>query len=146
MNAPAGPFLIGDLLFGADADVIAICEAMIPGPALPQGYQMTVGVVRNGKIGAALVFYGLQPGVEISLTMAIVDPFCCRKETIAQVMEIVWDHFGVRRLAMEIARKNKRARRFAEKFGCKLEGVRRKGYDGKQDAMCYGMLKEEWTP
>lgn len=47
------------------------------------------------------------------------------------------------RVSCQIARGNKRARRIAEKIGFRVEGMKRLGYDTKQHAMLYGMLRAE---
>ena len=50
---------------------------------------------------------------------------------------------GLERLSCSIAKKNGRARRLVERLGFKLEGVRRHGFDGRKDAVCYGLLRSE---
>lgn len=50
---------------------------------------------------------------------------------------------GCRRMSVSAARKNKRSRRFIERLGFRLEGVKRKGLPDGQDEMLYGMLKSE---
>lgn len=50
---------------------------------------------------------------------------------------------GFTRLTCNIAKPNKRARRFVEKVGFSLEGTKKKGFDGVKDACVYGMLKED---
>jgi RimJ/RimL family protein N-acetyltransferase len=49
---------------------------------------------------------------------------------------------GVRRVTGIIHRKNKTARKIAEKIGFKLEGVCRRAFENG-DAMIYGIIKEE---
>lgn len=49
----------------------------------------------------------------------------------------------LQRVSATIPRSNKRARMMAEKLGFKLEGVKRRGYDGRQAGCIYGMLREE---
>lgn len=53
-----------------------------------------------------------------------------------------FDQLGVRRVTGIIHRKNKTARKIAEKIGFKLEGVCRHAFENG-DAMIYGMLKPE---
>lgn len=48
-----------------------------------------------------------------------------------------------RRVTGIIRRRNKTARKIAEKLGFRLEGVARQGYEDGEDAMIYGMLKTD---
>ena len=57
--------------------------------------------------------------------------------------EVVFEHFKVSVAWAHTAKKNKKARRLMEKLGCKLEGVHRLRWDGKDDAVVYSMTLEE---
>ena len=50
---------------------------------------------------------------------------------------------GCRRITCHVARKNHKSRAFVKRLGFKLEGKRRNGMANGQDAMLYGMIREE---
>lgn len=52
-------------------------------------------------------------------------------------------YLGCRRMTVIAARRNKKSRRFIERLGFTFEGCLRKGMSDGQNAIIYGMLKEE---
>lgn len=50
---------------------------------------------------------------------------------------------GCRRMTALVARNNKRSRRFVERLGFKLEGVKRAALPDGRDQFIYGLLKKE---
>lgn len=58
------------------------------------------------------------------------------------LFSLCYDQWGLTRLTVHIAKRNKPARRFVQRLGWVQEGVLHKGYDGQQTAIVYGMLRE----
>lgn len=63
------------------------------------------------------------------------------RTTLKALFDWAFNQLGLSRLTVRIEKKNKVSRRFVERIGWRLEGVIRKGYDGKRDACIYGLLK-----
>jgi RimJ/RimL family protein N-acetyltransferase len=64
-------------------------------------------------------------------------------EMIAELCHWAFRKEGMKRLTAEIAKKNKRARRFVEHVGFRLEGTLRHGWHVGNDDMCiYGMTAD----
>ncbi len=60
-----------------------------------------------------------------------------------EVFRYVFDVMKCKRVTFEIHPKNKRSRKLAEGLGARLEGKKRRGLDGRRNALVYGLLPEE---
>lgn len=109
----------------------------------PHNAFAALGVVRRGKIAAGVVFHNYRPGIDLEVSLAADDPSWAHPAILRRLFAYPFHQLGVVRLTCIIARKNKRCRRFSEGLGWKLEGTHRKAYDGKDDAMSYGMLPSD---
>lgn len=112
----------------------------------PESFQpcSTLGIMRQGKIIAALAFNNFQPMPrDIHLTIAAESPAWASRKVLRQIFNYIFIQMGCLRTTVMIAKNNKRARKLAEGVGYKYEGNLRKGFDGINDAMIYGMLHNE---
>lgn len=150
MTGPVGPFVLDGTLWGAEHLVLPWMAERMPemrGRLLgnPMFPAKAIGVLRNGKIvgGVAFSFFYDHPDggdVQVSVVM----------EPGARVTRRMWRHlYGYafnqlrcRRMSMQTVRRNKPARRHAERMGWKLEGVCREA-EGLQDLMLYGLLRSD---
>jgi RimJ/RimL family protein N-acetyltransferase len=101
-----------------------------------------VGFLADGRLIGGAVFTGYT-GHDITITVGGTSHRWINRTVFAHLAELVFRRWGCLRLTAVCARPAKRARKFAEKAGFKEEGVTRKGFDGKYDAVRYGMLKRE---
>ncbi len=81
--------------------------------------------------------------VEIAIAFEPDRPKGLISETIPTVFHYVFNELGCARATCLIRRSNKESRRLCEAMDFKLEGKARRGYDGKQDMMIYGLLRDE---
>ena len=139
------PMTCGRLLLDADAAVIDLLRRLLPTPSVPEGYWSVVGLLDRDRLAGGAVFYSLQPYVDIMMGLAVDTPRALSRGACRDLAGYAFKMFGVARVTVEIARGNTRARRAAERAGFKLEGVRRRAYDGTEDAMVYGLLQEDLT-
>jgi RimJ/RimL family protein N-acetyltransferase len=103
-----------------------------------------IGVVLENKLVAVALYHQYRPSApDIQMTMVANTPRWCTKGVLRVILGYPFDTIGCRRVTCIIGRKNKRSRRLVEGLGWKLEGTCRRAWDGKQDAMIYGMLREE---
>lgn len=132
--------LVGSILIGEDQAVAALVGSKIPGFA-PVKFT-ALGVVRNQKLVGGVIYHNYsRHGIEV--TGAFDDPRWALPQTMRALFDYPFQQLGCVRITAVIAKKNKRSRRLCEGLGFRLEGVARKGFDGKQDACIYGMLREE---
>ncbi len=135
--------MVGPVLYGADEEVAAMVAARIPHArdGFGQSYN-ALGVVRKGILLGGVVYHNYR-GHDIEVSAAFDSPRYASRETLRQFFSYPFIQLRCRRITTITARNNKRARRMDEYMGFKLEGVARKALDGEQDAMVYGMLREE---
>lgn len=100
-----------------------------------------LGVIRNGNLIGGAVYHNFV-GHDVQVSVAFDSPGWALPGTLRALFDYPFNQLGVARMTALVGRKNKRSRRLTEGMGFKLEGVHRRGLDGRQDAMSYGMLKE----
>ena len=80
---------------------------------------------------------------DMHLSGASESPMWATRDAIRWMLWYPFVKHRCRRLTTITARDNKRARRFDEKIGFKVEGVHPKAWDGRRDSITYGMLREK---
>jgi len=104
----------------------------------------TLGFVKDKRVVAGVIFNNFRPSCrDIQLTIAADSPGWMSRDSLRTIFEYVFIQLGCIRLTVSIAKKNKRARRLAEGLGFEYEGKLRKGFDGVEDCIIYGMLHSE---
>lgn len=138
----SNPVIVGSLLIGADEAVAEIVRERIPhcretgfGPCT------ALGIVRRGKLVGGVVFNNYR-GFDIHMSAAFDSKDWALPGTIRALCEYPFDQLGVKRVTAITGKKNKRARKVLEYIGFTLEGVAKRGLDGFEDAMIFGMLRE----
>ena len=115
----------------------------------PQVFEPCAGafaVFMEGRLVAACLFHCLiegPHGFSVQNTLVTVDKRWCARRVLACFFDFPFNILGVTRLWCQTAKPNKRARRLLEKLGFKMEGVARRAWDGKTDAVVYSMLPHE---
>lgn len=107
-----------------------------------KGVFRCIGFFRKGQIFCGAI-YNNYYGFDAQITVVCTHPEWITRGVLKAMCELPFKAMGCRRLSAYIARKNKHAREVAQRFGFKLEGTIRHGFDGVQDCMVYGMLREE---
>ena len=153
MNAPAEFRLIDEIdpavpvsVHGIDAIVsewVAAQLGMEPSAFAPSA---AIGVVHDGGLIAGAVYHQYRPqkhGATVEASLASTSPRWCTRAVLKAMFAYPFVQLGATRLQVTCARKNRRARRLAERLGFRMEGVGRRLWDGKQDAIVYSMMPEE---
>lgn len=118
-----------------------ICDKL--GWKIEDAYPFTaLGIARDGKIVGG-VLYNNYRGHDIQLTAAADDARWLSADVLTEIFKYPYIQLGCSRTTAVTGRKNTRTRKLLEGLGYRLEGVCRKGLDGKQDAIVYGMLKAD---
>jgi RimJ/RimL family protein N-acetyltransferase len=136
------------LLYDAHELVSAFVAERIPHmQGQPFGKNVAIGVIRKDRLVGGVVFHTMRvfdgKPVSIEMSGASDDPTWLWPATLRRLFAYPFIQLGCVRMTAVTGRKNKRARRVIEGIGFRLEGVVRKGIDGKEDAMIYGQLREE---
>nr|CRH05499.1 conserved protein of unknown function. Putative Acyl-CoA N-acyltransferase [Candidatus Magnetococcus massalia] len=80
---------------------------------------------------------------DLEMSLAALSPRWCRRDVLRAAFAYPFEQLGCRRITSLVPRSNQKSRRLAEGLGLRLEGVVRCAMEGDEDAMVYGMLKEE---
>ena len=136
------PYLVGSILFGADEEIAAYVAKKI-GRRQPFEKFTALGVVRRGVPVGGIVYHNYQDWGCIEVSLAFDSPLWCTPQTLRGLF--AYPFIGLRcvRMTAVVARRNKRSRRLVKGLGFKEEGVARRGYDGRDDAVGYGLLRGE---
>lgn len=135
---------IGSILIGAESIIIPFVQARVPYVEEGFGPCSAIGVVRDGKIIGGVVYhqYRERDG-DIMVSLAFDRPHWALPYTLRMLFTYPFVTLGCERITAAIPRSNARSRRICERLGFKLEGVCRKAFGRKEDAMLYGILRSE---
>jgi RimJ/RimL family protein N-acetyltransferase len=106
-----------------------------------------IGIGIDGRPVAGFVFTELRPGphgndVRVSVA-AESGAKWARKEILAYLFGYAFAQLKCSRVTFVIREGNRHAERVSKKLGFRKEGVLRQGWDGKTNALVYGLLKTE---
>lgn len=91
----------------------------------------------------AVMLEGCRQGVDVQMSAAAETPIVWTPEVLYFIFHYVFVILGCARCTALTAKTNKRSRAFLEGLGFVLEGNLRRGYDGRRDALIYGLLRSE---
>jgi hypothetical protein len=120
----------------------------IPGLQLAPGMFVAFMVVNDEKdfvAGVAFTNYRDSDGVptDIEVSCASETPAAWRPEVCRAIFSYAFEQLKCVRCTSITVKGNKKARSFLEGLGFQLEGNVRLGYDGRRDALIYGLLRSE---
>lgn len=134
-----------DLVFEKDDEVAAWVASKLPVAFDPAdfGQCATIGMSdKNGKLVAGCVYHRWR-GFDCEVTFASVTPRWLLPQNLTPLFHYPFVQRGLRRLTLIIGSNNRNAVSTNLRIGFKLEGRARKAYDGTNDAIILGMLREE---
>jgi RimJ/RimL family protein N-acetyltransferase len=97
------------------------------------------GFIRDGRLVGGVAFNNYR-GFDVHMS-AVLDCAMTRSE-LRVLCDYVFGQLGCKRATAVAGKKNKKARKALEIVGFTLEGVLKRGFDGFEDAMIFGLLKE----
>lgn len=114
-------------------------ELMAAGEYMPH---RAVGLVDDeGILIGAVGLTWLNPW-DAELSIHLDQPACLSRAILRGAFTYWFVTLGALRLTCHVRKSNKRARHYVERLGWKIEGCKRKGFDGKRDCIIYGLLRE----
>lgn len=131
---------VGSILLGADDLVAELVASHLP-HMRGKTFMPCVafGVIRNECLIGGVVYnnyVGHDCQVSIAIERAAFMPW-------RALFDYPFEQLGCARITAVVGRRNKKSRRLVTALGFKLEGVHMKGLDGFEDAISYGMTKEQ---
>jgi RimJ/RimL family protein N-acetyltransferase len=96
-------------------------------------------------VGGAVVsnFRQCQYSNDCEISCAAETSMAFRPHVCAAVFQYIFTQMQCGRCTALTTKKNVRTRAFLEALGFRLEGCVKRGYDGKRDALIYGLLVED---
>jgi RimJ/RimL family protein N-acetyltransferase len=110
------------------------------------GNAVGIGVLIDGKPVAGIVFNSYRKfkhGADIHVQIASDNPHWCQRKILRYIFNYVFIELDCARITAIIKEGNKSSVKLCAGLGFKREGVIRRGYDGKTNALVYGMLKDQ---
>ena len=80
---------------------------------------------------------------DVEISCAAETPIAFKDDVCRAIFKYVFETAGCVRCTSITVKGNKKARDFLQGLGFQLEGNIRSGYDGRRDALIYGLLRDE---
>lgn len=103
----------------------------------------TMGFVRDNALIGGIVFNRFR-GHDVNATIGTEDPRWKTAATLHAVGDYVFNRLGCVRMTALTSSGNKAARAMLRRLGFAEEGVMRRGFDGRERLLIYGILDKEW--
>lgn len=110
------------------------------------GPMIAFGVAVDGKPAAGVVwsdYREMKHGADIRVTIAAADPRWCTRSVLRQLFDYPFNTAKATRITAIIREGNHRSLKLCKGLGFRQEGVARRAFNGKSNAIILGMLKEE---
>lgn len=133
--------LVGSILVGADDLVGEMICSRIPHMHECPRPSTALGVVRRGVLLGGFIYYRYS-GFDVHLGAAFDRPGWALPDTLRALFNYPFNDMDCSRMTAITGRRNKKARKGLVDLGFTLEGVHPRGLDGREDAISYGMLKD----
>lgn len=121
--------------------------AKVPGFKLTPGMYTAFAFLNdNGEfVGGATIsnYREAEHGNDCELACAVENATAFRHGVFKAVFTYIFVHLKCVRVTCVTTKRNARARKFIEALGFVLEGCIRLGYDGRRDALIYGLLGKD---
>lgn len=99
-------------------------------------------VLKRGAMRGAVLYTDFR-GIDVELKIAGEAGWLTRR-TVREAVGYPFACLGVKRLSLQVHRRNKKARRLAERLGFRFEGVKRDAAPKGGDVILYGLTQKEW--
>lgn len=97
---------------------------------------------KDGNRIAGMIFNNYT-GFDVNIHIAADSPEWAKPGVLKKIADLIFNQWGCVRITTIAGRTNKKAIKLNSGLGFVLEGIQRRGLDGKEDALIFGMLKEE---
>jgi RimJ/RimL family protein N-acetyltransferase len=136
--------LFGDVLFDADEGVAEFVRQRIAAMKAPFVNYVALGVVHNGKLAGGIVYHD-NTGHDIMASAAFTTLRWWKPETVKTLFAYPFITNKSARVSIKTSENNTRARRMIERLGFKQEGFHPLAIDGLNNAVSYGMTRDDCT-
>jgi RimJ/RimL family protein N-acetyltransferase len=136
--------LVGSLLLDADEMVAKKVRSIVHGVPYegPGECHRALGVVRGERLIGGVVFFNYR-GHDIEIAIGFDRQAWATPDVLRGLFAYPFGQLGCERVTAQTGASNVRAQRLLERTNWKLEGVKRRGQDGTEDALVYGLLRND---
>jgi len=113
------------------------------GARLDEGMYQGFAIVNDSGVFTAAVTVSNFRGTDCEMSAASESPAAWRPHILKVVYSYIFNQLGCVRVTCITTKRNSLCRKSLEAMGFQLEGRLRLGYDGKIDALVYGLLASE---
>lgn len=106
------------------------------------GHFTAIGIQQDRKLIAGAVYSNYRD-FDVEFTIASTSIKWCQKGILSALLHYPFVQLGCVRMTSTIAADDIRTLRLAKGIGFEIEGLLKKGYDGKKDAIIIGIMKEQ---
>ena len=110
------------------------------------GNYVAIGVLKDKKPVCVVIYNFFRPlpyGNDMHAIIASENPSWCLPGVLRELFRYPFEHAGCERLTAVIRDGNSRSLKLCQGLGFRKEGVLRRAYNGKTNAILIGMLKSE---
>ena len=132
------------LLFHSDEYVSQWVAAQLPGIVIGFGQCTAIGVQREGRLIAGVVYHDYRPSYQ-SIQMSVYaqrNSNWLTNGSLQVFFDYPFNQIGCKSIHIACARNNKHAKKFVARLGFRHAGLLRRGF-GIVDAVLYDMLPEQ---
>ncbi len=106
-------------------------------------HSKAIGIERNGKLCAAVVYNNYIPKIHIEMSIYSVDRKWATRHNIRELFKYPFTQLGLGRVQATCSAQNEGVISFLKKLGFVQEGYHRKAYFDGNDCLSFSMLKQE---
>lgn len=143
MLARTPPLAIEDVVYGADETICEFIRQRIP--ALFNGAyddrSAALGILKKGRLVGGVLF-NMYSGNDIFMSAAFDEP-CLTRANLNRLFSYPFVQLKCRRMTTITGETNTHARAIDERLGFTQEGIVRCAFPNDENAIVYGMLREE---
>lgn len=132
------------LLYGADITVRDwVSFQLYKSPDKYDDNCSAIGIIKNNKLIAGVVYSDYQPTISIDMSIASVDKTWCNRHNLKALFKYPFIDLSVKRVQALCSANEGKTMKFLEKLGFTQEGLHREAHYAGGDTASFGMLKSE---
>jgi RimJ/RimL family protein N-acetyltransferase len=107
-------------------------------------FYQAIGVMLGDRLVGGVVFHDYHPrAADIEISAAFDTAAWCSPAALKGFLFYPMHTLKLQRCTARVAESNARARRFLSRLGFREEGRLRRAFDGEEDMLVYGVLRED---
>lgn len=133
------------LVYNAREDLLKWASSIIFGDKTA-GFDMSseaIGVVRNNKLIAVVVYSSHSPELNIEMSIASIDKSWASRQNLNAFFSYPFIQLNLKRVSTQCSAKEGSIIEFNKRLGFKPEGYHREAWHSGGDVISFGMLKDE---